>query len=706
MPMTPRRPMGGQLPRDTRDTWFLLGVIGGIVLLQAPYVPAWCSALAWAVLLGRAWLAWRQRPLPTWPWRLGLLALALLGTWVSHRTWLGQEAGVTLIMVLLALKTLELRARRDAFVVFFLGFFALLTQFFHSQSLLTALGIVLVLLGLLSALVNAHMPVGRPSLWHSTRLAAGMTLLGAPIMVLLFVLFPRFGPLWGLPLDASLGRTGLSGDMRVGDVARLAQDDSVALRVEFVAAERPPREALYFRGPVLGRFDGQQWLPHPTDPRAVPSETNWTALGRPVRYRLTQEPSRQSWVMSLEATPVLPRIGEQQARRTPEQAWTVPLPLTELTRFDAMAYLDHRHGPLQRELSLQADLALPPGYNPRTLAWAQQLRQQFGAAATAPQLVNAVLQHLRSGGYTYTLEPGLYGRHSADEFWFDRKQGFCEHIASSFVVLMRALDIPARVVTGYQGGELNPVDGVWTVRQSDAHAWAEIWQAGRGWVRVDPTAYVSPSRTLNSERLRPPPGLWLGTMDRIHPALLAQMRALWEATNHHWNQWVLNYSPSRQLDLLRQLGFEHPGRDDLWRALAAAFGVLSLAGLAWLTLFRPRTPPWLRLLQKARLQLRRAGWPVTAQATPRQLAQLLHIVPPDQTATPAPEKQTRTEAQSRQVWQQWLLDLEASRYDPTAERTLPLSHLQARWRQLPRVPAAPQTTTARPAAPQTTPPAP
>lgn len=697
MPLT-RPVFSATLPRDTRDTWFLLAVIGWIVVLQWPHVPAWCSAMALAVLLGRAWLAWRQRPLPGWPWRIALLVLALTGTWASHRTWLGQEAGVTLVMVLLALKTLELRARRDAFVVFFLGFFALLTHFFHSQSLLTALGIVLALLGLLSALVNAHMPVRRPSLGQTTRLAAGMALLGAPIMVLLFVLFPRFAPLWGLPSDAGLGRSGLSGHMRVGDVARLALDDSIALRVEFAPGQRPPQQALYFRGPVLSRFDGQQWLPRAegaAQPHAVADPAHWEPQGPPLPYRLTQEPSRQTWVLTLEATPTLPPIGGQTARRSVDLDWTVPLPLNDLTRFDAVAYLEHRHGPPQRTPALQPELALPPGHNPRTLAWARQLRQQLapdaqGAAATEA-LVSTVLQHLRSNGYRYTLEPGFYGRDSADAFWFDRKEGFCEHIASSFVILMRALDIPARVVTGYQGGALNPVDGVWTVRQSDAHAWAEIWQAQRGWVRIDPTAHVMPSRTFGLERLRPPPGLWLGTLERVNPTLLVHLRALWEASNHHWNQWVLNYTHNRQLDMLRALGFDAPDRNDLWRALAGVFGLLSVAGLAWLTLLRTRTHPWLRLLQRARRRLQQAGWPVPTHATPRQLAQLLQATGnPDGhhgARQPAEPKRLDPATQApRAAWRQWLLDLEACRYDPTAEATLPLRVLRARWRQLPPPP--------------------
>ncbi len=683
MRLSPARPWpGGQLPRDTRDTWFLLAVIGWIAVLQAPYVPVWCTALTLSVLVWRAWLAGRQQPLPGWPWRVLLLGTALTATWFSHKTLLGQDAGVTLIVLLLALKTLELRARRDAFVVFFLGFFTLLTHFFHSQSLLTALGIVLALLGLLSALVNAHMPVGRPSLWQTTRLAGSMALLGAPVMVVLFMLFPRFAPLWGIPSDSSLGRSGLSGQMQVGQIAQLALDDSIALRVEFEPGQRPGQQAMYFRGPVLSEFDGLEWRPRTTPgattaPLPNAGRTGWRNLTQPVRYRLTMEPSNRPWVLTLEATPELSSVGNQSARLSRELEWSVTRPLTDVTRFDAVAYLGHQHGPAQRDLTLQADLELPPSFNPRTLQLAQDLQRQLGASATAPIYVDAVLERLRTGGYQYTLEPGLYGRHTADEFWFDRKAGFCEHIASSFVILMRALDIPARVVTGYQGGSLNPVDGVWTVRQSDAHAWAEVWMADRGWVRIDPTSYVTPSRIGTMERLRPPPGLVLGTITRVNPALLAQLRSLWEATNNRWNQWVLNYTQSRQLDLLRQLGFSSPSWTDLLQLMAGGLGVVSLAGLMWLWMGRRQTDPWLRLLSQARQRLAEAGLPVPNNATPRQLHQLLHT-------------HHLGDAKTGHAWQQWLQAMEAWRYDP-AHGTHSPSSLRAQWRQLPPLGRPPPT---------------
>ena len=235
-----------RLPRETRDTLFLLGVIGWLILPLVAQLPLWCSALAATVLAWRAVLTLQNRPLPRRAWLVLLLVLTVAGTWASHRTLLGRDAGVTLVVVLLALKTLELRARRDALVVFFLGFFALLTNFFYSQSLPVAAAMLVGLLGLLTALVNAHRPVGEPSLRESAAVALRMALAGTPVMLALFLFFPRFAPLWGIPSDALTGRSGLSATMEVGQVAKLALDDGIALRVKFDGAP-PPQGELYFR---------------------------------------------------------------------------------------------------------------------------------------------------------------------------------------------------------------------------------------------------------------------------------------------------------------------------------------------------------------------------------------------------------------------------------------------------------------------------
>ncbi|SFP53389.1 DUF3488 and transglutaminase-like domain-containing protein [Variovorax sp. 770b2] len=654
------------LPRDARDTLFLLAVIALIVLPQVENLPWWCTALTALVLLWRGSLAVEARPLPSRWWRIALLALALAGTYATHRTLLGRDAGVTLIVILLALKTLELRARRDAFVVFFLGFFAMLTNFFYSQSLLTAFTMLLALLGLLTALVNAHMPVGRPPLMQAARTAGWMALAGAPIMLALFLLFPRFAPLWGTPGDAMAGRMGLSNTMRVGTIAELALDDSIAARVKFDDNRAPPQSQLYFRGPVLGQFDGREWTALPPWGRGGQGLANLRVTGEPVRYEVTLEPNNRPWLLTLDAAPKAPEAPGLEVVGTPDLQWISNRPVTDLLRYRAESYPRFQSGPVRRAGGqLQAYLQLPPGTNPRTAALATEMRNDPAlASAAAPALVQAVLQRLRTGGYTYTLEPGLYGNDTADEFWFDRKEGFCEHIASAFVVLMRNLGIPARIVTGYQGGELNSIDNYWIIRQRDAHAWAEVWQEGAGWVRVDPTGSVAPGRIGQQQRLVPQPGLFAGAFSAMSPTLVQNMRAAWEAMNNGWNQWVLNYTQSRQLNLLKNIGFEAPSLEDLAYVLLYLVIAASLAGAGWTLWERSRHDPWLRLLGQARARLAKAGLAVPETAPPRQIA-----AQADARFGPA-----------AQPVRDWLLKLEAQRYAQAAPQTL--SALRAEFRRL------------------------
>ncbi|MBT2325777.1 DUF3488 domain-containing transglutaminase family protein [Variovorax paradoxus] len=653
------------LPRDARDTLFLLGVIALILLPQVPNLPWWCSTLTAIVLFWRGTLAVQARPLPSKWWRAGLLAVTLVATYATHRTLLGRDAGVTLIVILLALKTLELRARRDAFVIFFLGFFTMLTNFFYSQSLLTAFAMLLALLGLLTALVNAHMPVGKPPLMQAARTAGWMALLGAPVMLVLFLLFPRMAPLWGTPNDAMTGRTGLSNTMRVGSIAQLALDDGIAARIRFDGNRIPAQRDMYFRGPVLSQFDGREWTSPPPFARGGFMPQNLRVRGEATGYEVTLEPSNRPWLLTLDAAPGKPELPGYELYGTPELQWLANRPIGDLVRYRAESFTQFQSGPQRRTAALQAYVALPPGSNPRTAELAVQMKRDPAlAGAATPAFVQAALQRLRTGGYSYTLEPGVYGNDTADEFWFDRKAGFCEHIASAFVVLMRALDIPARIVTGYQGGEINGVDNFWTLRHSDAHAWAEVWQEGAGWVRIDPTGAISPDRVGQFQRLAPQPGLIAGAFNVMSPTLAQNLRAAWEAMNNGWNQWVLNYTQSRQLDLLKNLGFDAPSLQDLATVLLALLVVASLAGAGWTLWERSQHDPWLRLLGQARARMKKAGLEVPEAMPPRQMAARL----------------AERFGAGAQAAADWLVKLEAQRYARTPGPAL--ATLRAEFRRL------------------------
>jgi protein-glutamine gamma-glutamyltransferase len=514
-------------------------------------------------------------------------------------------------------------------------------------------------------LVNAHLPVGKPSLWRSAKTAGFMALLGAPIMAVLFMLFPRLAPLWGIPSDGMSGRSGLSATMSVGNVAQLALDESVAFRVEWLQADgktpapAPPTPDLYFRGPVLSTFDGRQWKALESKfPLHLRLPANLEVAGPAIVQRVTLEPNNRPWLFGLEA-PIgiatkLPSGETIESTLTPDLQWLAKQPIVDITRYELRSHAQFKHGATvfspRQALQVQDYVELPPGFNPRTLAWAAELRRRPELAnAAAPALVNHVLAELRNGGFRYTLEPGVYGQHTADEFWFDRKEGFCEHIASAFVVLMRAFDVPARIVTGYQGGQVNPIDSVFTVRQSDAHAWAEVWVRGQGWLRVDPTSAVAPERVGSVRRLAAPQtvlGQAVGAV--VSPDLAKRMRQAWEAVNNAWNQRVLNYTQSKQLNLLKNLGFESPSWEHLGYVLAGLLVAVGGFGALWTLWQGYEHDPWLRLLKRSKRQLAQRGLPSSARTTPRELAAAASERFGDKAAALA----------------KWLLALEQARYAP------------------------------------------
>ena len=611
-----------RLPREARDTLFLLGVIAWTVLPHASHLPGWAIALTALVLAWRGRIAVANAALPS-RWILVFVLIAAVAlTFFSYKTLLGKEPGVTLAVALMALKTLELRARRDAFVVFFLGFFIILTHFLYSQSLAVAAAMLVSVWGLLTAVVLAHMPVGQPSLRQAGGLSLRTALLGAPVMALLFVLFPRVGPLWGVPQDG-ISATGLSNSMKMGSVAEVARDDSVALRLKFEGRVPSPPE-MYFRGPVLTRFDGVEWRPLglPYAPAGIAARPPDVQAGSsPLRYEMTLEPLKLASIPLLEATTRLDPVEGLRIGARDDLQWLAERPLYERIRVEAVASTRYTLGATRRPADLQESLELPAGYNPRTIAWARDFRAQAPLqGASAGTLAGAMLQVIASGGYSYTLAPGEYGRDAVDEFWLDRKEGFCEHFAAAFVVVMRAMGVPARVVTGYQGAEPVPVDGYYVVRQSSAHAWAEYWQAGRGWVRADPTGAVAPDRIGRSSRLLPQAGLVAGALGSMSPELFAQLRSSWEAVNNRWNQWVLNYNRGQQLDVLKGLGFQSPGWEDLALLLAGALSALALAGALWAWFDRHRVDPWVRQLEHMKRALRKLGIEAAPHDAPRALA--------------------------------------------------------------------------------------
>ena len=600
----------------------LMLLIGGIALATAPHIqrlPLWIAALAIAILLWRTGAAWHGGRLPR-RWLLVPLTLLIIGgVYFSHRTLFGRDAGVTLLVVLLALKLLEMRTLRDVVVTTVLAYFLALSAFFYSQRPLTAFITLGTIMLLTSALVAINAPQ-RPLRAHFK--TAGMLLAqGIPLMVILFFLFPRVqGPLWGMPADAFSGMTGLSDSMSPGNISALSQSDEIAFRVQF-DGDTPPREKLYWRGPVFWEYDGRTWragdVAHSPQYRFEPS-------GVPVHYSITLEPHNRTWLFGLEMPSALP----DNAYATADYQLLSRTPIRARMRYELQSYLDYRAQGGASAEELHAALALPAEFNPRTTALARSWRNN---ATNDTDVVKRAIAHFRTGGYRYTLNPPLAtSANSVDEFLFDSRMGFCEHYSSAFVVLMRAAGVPARVVTGYQGGEINPVDGYMTVRQSDAHAWAEVWLDQAGWVRVDPTAAAVPLRTREGLAAAVPTGEAPQALIRLDAPWLRTLRFNFEALSNYWNQWVLGYDIERQRTLLTRFGMPTPDWQNIALSLFWTMGLAVLLLSLWLlrrvTHADPAQVAWLSFCRK----LRKRGLARHASEGPIAYASRLAIARPEQ----------------------------------------------------------------------------
>jgi transglutaminase-like putative cysteine protease len=546
------------LARDKADTLLLIGSCLLVLAPHALHLPPWVSLLCLATLGWRALLTLRGRRMPP---RLALLPLAagaMVGVLHSYHTLLGRDAGVAMLVMLVAFKMLEMHARRDLYVVIFLSLFLALTNFFYSQSILTGLAMAASLVALLTTLVSFQFTGAVPPLAARLRLGARMLAYAAPLALALFVLFPRVqGPLWGVP-NGEGARTGLSDHMAPGLMSNLAQSEDVAFRVKFDGAP-PPTPLLYWRGPVLGVFDGQTWTRVRPLAHSAPGRQPLALAvgGARVRYEVTLEPSDTRWLFALEMPDSLPDLPDNLAYVTGEFELAASYPIARRIRYRLSSFVNFQLQGAAPLANPEQWLQLPYGRNPRARAAGERLR----AEPDPVKRVEAVLRQFRREPYVYTLDPPLLGADSVDEFLYTTRAGFCEHYAGAFVFLMRAAGVPARVVTGYQGGEYNPIDGYLTVRQSDAHAWAEVWLAGRGWVRVDPTAAVAPERVRRglAHAIAPPAPFGIEELGRLMQfesapdSLLARVHFAVSALSNGWNQWVLNYTPERQRGLLEAL---------------------------------------------------------------------------------------------------------------------------------------------------------
>jgi transglutaminase-like putative cysteine protease len=589
------------MPSNTSLLWLMLG----LTLSALPHFfnqPIWVAILFIGMITWRTMSIVRGWPLPKksntklkWIQRLiTLMAMALL--LISYGSLVGRDAGVALLTVMLGLKISEIYSQRDYYLSCFLGFFLLVTTFFYSQSMLTALLMMLVVIIMASSLISLNDRHRNLSTKATLKLSGKMVLQSIPLMLVLFVLFPRIpGPLWGLPNDAHNTKTGIDNKMTIGSINQLILSDEVAFRVKFDGMSALPAQSkLYWRGPVLWHSDGKTWteLSAKQQAVAVPLITNQSA---DFRYTMTLEPHNKHWLFALDFPQQAPAniassftydgqlISKEKIIQ--RQQYT----LTSDTAFSFNA---------DSEALINIALALPKGRHPKAVQLAQQWREQ---SPDPQQLINMALRYFNQQEFHYSLSPPPLSDDVIDSFLFDTRSGFCEHYAASFTILMRAAGIPARVVTGYQGGEINPVDDFLVIRQRDAHAWTEVWIASQGWVRVDPTAAVASERIDRGMNTIMPLSMRTPTLlpNNQHLAELWQtIRNNWEAIDNRWNQWVLAYGPELQKQFLAKLGMSSPNWQSMAIWLFASISSVLLILTAWVLFRWERKDPVIQIYQR------------------------------------------------------------------------------------------------------------
>jgi transglutaminase-like putative cysteine protease len=557
-------------------------------LLNADRVPSWVPVAALIFVVWRLMAASRPLRLPGTFTRSLLAVLLVAGVVLRFHTLNGLSAGTALLILMGSVKLLETRAQRDQYVVVAAGVFLLLAACLDRQGLVRApLYLLQVWLCCAALAVVAYAPTEAFALAAVAQaptaasaalsrfdnraamlLAARSLAFALPLALMLFVFFPRLpGAFWAIPRsDQAL--TGLGDSMSPGSISQLTTSYDVAFRAHFEGAP-PPAQERYWRGPVLHEFDGYTWR---RTARNLARMQPLQYLGPQYRYRISMEPSAQRWWFSLDTATGSP---EPRVSFTYDYQLISTEPVAEGTNYTLVSHTSTRALRPLPQLARRYDTDLSGDRNPKSRGLAVRLRS---GVASDDAYVSAVLDFFRTGGFEYTLTPPRLGFDSVDDFIFNTRLGFCGHYASAFAVMMRAAGVPARIVTGYLGGEWNPIGHYFIVRQSDAHSWTEVWLDGRGWTRVDPTAVVAP------ERLR------RGILDILPNAVSAPARFVWsqpwlaallqrwDALNTAWNDRVIKFNYGDQLRLLQQLGFKSPGAQELgW-----AFGAGLVGWMLWI----------------------------------------------------------------------------------------------------------------------------
>ena len=576
----------------------LLGISGCLALALLAHIatlPLWVPGIVVACGLIRLRLARAGRGAPPGALLVTMAVLVVPLLLVRFHTFNGLVAGTALLSVAAGLKLLETKTRRDIYIITLIIYFVSMAALLEGDSfwlLAYLIGVCWLTTATLLRLTSSGPAPG----WRRSLRYGGRVLLQAlPLALVFWLLFPRFaGPLWRIPNDSQVAASGLSDTMSPGDITQLALSDEVAFRVRFEAATPPNRER-YWRGPVLDVFDGHTWSRSPT----IQGAAALKPLGPSYKYTVMMEPHRHRWIFMLDwpSSWNLPR-AELDSDYTLTQIDPLSRPVdvvgTSYTQVQATEDLSGR--------TRSRDLRLPRNRNPRTIQLAQELRS---AHADDMEFVQAVLAMFRQQPFFYTLHPPTLSDNSVDDFLFNTKRGFCGHYASAFAALARAAGIPARVVTGYQGGTLNPYGDYWILRQSDAHAWNEVWIEGRGWVRIDPTAAIAPQRVERGLADVAGSEESLGSAWQLRTRWFSGMQLRFDMVKEIWRERILDFDQDSQRKLLEFLKIPEPDGQKLVLVLAAAMTLV----LVWLT--------W-----QVRRELERSSTDETARAYARLCAKL------------------------------------------------------------------------------------
>ena len=581
--------------------WTLLALAVAL-LPHVPYLPIWVTAMFVACAGWRYTIERQRRLLPTRWVRGGLALLCFLGVLATYSAISGVGPGSALLATMAALKLLETRRRRDQFVLLFISIFLVMSSLLREQYIWSLPYLVFGVLTILTAWLRMSAGPSH-SFRDSVRTSGRLMLYAAPLAIAMWVFFPRLSsPFWAVPIDTSQAVTGISDTMSPGDISSLSTSDAVAFRVQFDGAVPPARDR-YWRGLVLTRFNGRTWTAwEPSGSRTALAAIDFR--GEPYNYTVTIEPTRQQWIFALE----MPArwSGMDGMRMGPQQQLSRVTPIEQRAAYNVVSYPDYELRPDLPSFYRSRSTYLPDDGNERTRQLALQMRDAAGSDA---EYVGSVLRMFNEQDFYYTLRPPALGNNPVDRFVFNTRRGFCEHFASAFTYMMRAAGIPSRVVVGYQGGEVNPLGGHMIVRQSDAHAWSEVWTDERGWSRVDPTAAVAPERIEYGTRDPALGELAAAWGFAARSRFFHDLQMTWDMLNASWNDWVLGYGPEKQNAFMEKLGLEDPNWRSMMLTLIAVVIAL-VAVISGLLMLRYRAPPEDAAVRLFNEFVKRCGLPV------------------------------------------------------------------------------------------------